>query len=72
MAAKAKTFEERLGELEALVQGMEEGGMTLEKTLKSYEAGIKLSRELEKELDAAEKKMLELKGDKLVPMEDAP
>lgn len=72
MAAKTKTFEERLGELEALVKGMEEGGLSLDRTLKSYEAGMKLAKELSKELDGAEKKMLELKGDKLVQMEDAP
>ena len=72
MAAKTKTFEERLGELEALVKGMEEGGLSLDRTLKSYEAGMKLAKELSNELDGAEKKMLELKGDKLVPMEDAP
>ena len=72
MAGKTKTFEERLGELEALVKGMEEGGLSLDRTLKSYEAGMKLAKELSTELDGAEKKMLALKGDKLVPMEDAP
>ena len=41
-------------------------------TLKSYESGVKLAKELTRELDTAEKKMLELKGDAIVPMEDAP
>lgn len=72
MATKTKSFEERLSALEALVGQMEAGGMALNQTLKSYEEGILLARELTHELDGAEKKMLELKGDKLVPMEDAP
>lgn len=44
-------------QLEALVQKMEEGGMTLEETLKYYENGVKLASELKKELVAAEEKL---------------
>jgi exodeoxyribonuclease VII small subunit len=72
LAAKEKSFEERLAVLETLVKQMEDGGMELSKTLKSYEEGVKLAKELSRDLDAAEKKMLELKGEKPVPMEDAP
>lgn len=36
---------------------MEEGGMTLEETLKHYENGVKLASELKKELVAAEEKL---------------
>lgn len=58
MAAKKKqTFEEKMTQLEALVQKMEEGGMTLEETLKYYENGVKLASELKKELVAAEEKL---------------
>ena len=71
MAAKQKSFEERLAALETLVKQMEEGGLDLKQALKSYETGVALARELTAELDAAEKKMLELKGDKLSPVEDA-
>lgn len=64
MAAKKKqTFEEKMTQLEALVQKMEEGGMTLEETLKHYENGVKLASELKKELVAAEEKLTIL-GDK--------
>ncbi len=66
------TFEEKLSALEALVSQMEDGGMTLQQSLESYERGIALSRELSAELDTAEKKMLELKGGRPEPMEDAP
>lgn len=72
MAAKTKSFEERLEQLETLVNRLEEGGRTLSAALKDYEAGVRLARELNAELDAAEKKMLELRNGETVPMEDAP
>lgn len=72
LAAKTKSFEDRLEQLETLVNRLEEGGRPLAAALKDYEAGIRLGRELNAELDAAEKKMLELKNGQPVPMEDAP
>lgn len=56
-ARKKQTFEEKIEQLEALVSQMEEGGMTLEETLKRYESGVKLAAELKKELAAAEEKL---------------
>ncbi len=72
MAAKTKSFEDRLRELETLVLRLEEGGRPLAAALKDYESGVRLARDLDRELDAAEKKMLELKNGKPEPMEDAP
>ena len=72
MPKKQPTFEDRLTDLEALVRKMEEGAMTLSETLNAYEEGMKLSRVLTRELDAAEKRMLELTGGEVKPMEDAP
>ncbi len=72
MAAKTKSFEDRLQQLEELVSRMEEGGRPLAASLRDYEAGIRLGRELSAELDAAEKKMLELKNGQPAAMEDAP
>jgi exodeoxyribonuclease VII small subunit len=72
LAAKTKSFEDRLEQLETLVTRMEEGGMALSAALKDYEAGVRLVRELNAELDAADKKMLELRSGQPVPMEDAP
>ncbi len=72
MAKKQATFEDRLSELEELIRKMEGGNLPLDETLKSYEAGIRLSKELTAELSAAEKKMLELSGGELKPLEDAP
>lgn len=72
MARKQLTFEDKLLALEALVEKMEGGNLPLEESLKAYEAGIQLSKELSAALTDAEKRMLELSGGNLVPMEDAP
>lgn len=72
MPKKQPTFEEKLLDLEALVRKMEEGSMTLGETLNAYEEGMKLSKALSDELNAAEKRMLELSGGEVRPMEDAP
>ena len=72
MTKKQPSFEERLDELEALVRKMEEGSLPLNETLAAYESGMQLSRILTEELAAAEKRMLELSGGQVKPMEDAP
>lgn len=72
MAKKQQSFEEQLLELEALVRKMEEGAMPLDETLAAYESGMRLSKTLTEALDAAEKRMLELSGGEVKPMEDAP
>ena len=72
MAKKQPSFEEKLLELEALVRKMEEGSMPLSETLAAYEAGMQLSKALTEELSAAEKRMLELSGGQLSPVEDTP
>jgi len=51
------TFEENLGQLDKIVQSLEEGSTTLDESLKAFEAGIKLSRTCHKELNRAEKKI---------------
>lgn len=72
MAAAKKTFDTRLTELEEIIRRMEEGQLSLEEMLKLYEQGMKLHRSLTQELDAAEKRMLELTDTGLTVMEDAP
>jgi exodeoxyribonuclease VII small subunit len=57
MARKKVDFEERLEALEALVEQMEEGDLTLEESLKAFEQGIKLTRECQSALTAAEQKV---------------
>ncbi len=54
---KEKKFEEALERLEKIVKKMEEGDMTLEKSLEAFEEGVKLSRFCSKKLDEAERKV---------------
>lgn len=59
MAAKKKAldFEKSLSELENLVTEMEKGDMSLEDSLKAFEAGIKLTRDCQSRLTEAEQRV---------------
>jgi len=50
-------FEQALKELEALVERMEQGDLTLEDSLKSFERGISLTRRCQQALQDAEQKV---------------
>ncbi len=52
-----KKFEEALKELEEIVRKMESGDLTLEKSLESFEEGVRLSRFCSKRLDEAERRI---------------
>ena len=54
---KSYPFEESLEKLAQLVERMEEGELTLEKSLKSFEEGMKLTRECQQALVKAEQKV---------------
>ena len=67
MASKKKTidFEQSLNALEALVNRMEQGEMTLEESLQAFENGIALTRECQTRLASAElqvNKLIEAQG----------
>jgi exodeoxyribonuclease VII small subunit len=53
----APPFEQALSELEALVESLEHGDMSLEESLKSFERGVELTRACEQSLKAAEQKV---------------
>lgn len=55
-------FEQALAELEALVERMESGELSLEDSLKSFERGIALTRQCQQALTAAEQKVEILTG----------
>ena len=58
--ARKKTaidFEKALQTLESLVENMESGDMTLEKSLQAFEEGIKLTKECQQALKEAEQKV---------------
>lgn len=50
-------FEKDLERLEAIVQALEQGGLSLDDSLKKFEEGIKLAKRCEKALSQAEKRI---------------
>ena len=66
-----KTFEEQMQELEQIVQVLEKGDLSLDDSVKKFEQGIKISKECNKILEEAEKKITILvKQDDEVKEED--
>ncbi len=65
MKEKDLNFEKALADLEAVVDKLEKGGLSLNESLAHFEKGVKLARFLREELDKAEKKIeILLKDDK--------
>lgn len=56
-AEREPGFEEHLAELEALVDTLERGDLTLEQSLAAFERGVQLTRTCQKALDAAEQRV---------------
>jgi len=54
---KTTLFEDSLNELEQLVEQMEQGDISLEESLKSFERGVKLTNICQKALTNAEQKV---------------
>ena len=52
-----KTFESSLKELERIVEQLEAGDLSLERSLELFEQGVRLSRDCQKRLDEAERKV---------------
>jgi len=74
MNAKKKqepSFEEALAELEALVERMEGGELSLEESIKTYERGVALGRSALRALDEAEQRVqiLDENGEQPRPFE---
>lgn len=59
MATRRKTldFETSLEQLEAIVESLEDGNLNLEESLKSFEKGIKITRECQQALKSAEQRV---------------
>ena len=53
-AAKQPSFEAQLAELEAVVERLERGELTLEESVRLFEEGVRLSNSCKKELEEAE------------------
>jgi exodeoxyribonuclease VII small subunit len=52
-----KDFESALSELDAIVKALEEGDLSLEKSLELYERGVQLSRFCHSKLEGAERRI---------------
>ena len=74
-AETEKSFEGSLEELEQIVRQLEAGDLSLDRSLELFEQGVRLSRECQKRLDEAERKVeILLRGNdgayKAVPFEE--
>ena len=54
---RAPDFEKSITELESLVEKLEGGDLSLEESLKAFERGVRLTRECQGALEAAETKV---------------
>jgi exodeoxyribonuclease VII small subunit len=55
--AQAQTFEASLAALEQIVRELEQGELPLERSLELFEQGVRLSRECQERLQAAERRI---------------
>ena len=74
--SKDPGFEERIEALESIIERMEGDDLSLEDAMQAFEQGVKLTREAQKTLDAAEqqvKLLIEENGElREAPFEDGP
>ena len=72
---KAPDFEQALAALEALVEKMEDGDLSLEESLSAFEQGVRLTQECQRELGEAQQRVQVLMQQdgaaRLVPFTDA-
>ena len=64
-AAEAVDLEKSLAELESIVEQLESGELPLDKSLKEFERGVRLSRECQGALKDAEQRVQVLMGGEL-------
>ena len=60
MSAKKKNFEERIEEIDEIIEKLEAGELSLDDSIKEYEKAIKLIKESETLLEAAEVKVMKV------------
>lgn len=61
-AADAPSFEASAERLQTIVEQLESGELPLERSLELFEEGVKVARDAQARLDAAEKRVEELLG----------
>lgn len=69
-SALPQDFETALAQLEELVEQMENGVLSLDQSLASYEKGVELAKICQQRLDVAEQQVKVLQGNLLRPLSD--
>ena len=69
MASKEPSFEDQLTKLQEIVNQLEQGNVPLEEAIEQFQAGIKLSKQLQQKLTSAEKTLGHLFDDNGVEKE---
>lgn len=72
MTKKKQTYEDALAALEAIVDALERGDLSLEDALKRFEEGIRLSKYCAKTLDETEKRITVLLEDETGAAHESP
>lgn len=67
-----KTFEDAMTQLEKIVQSLESGDLPLEKALKKFEEGVRLSKFCFDKLEETEKKITLLTEDQAGNISESP
>ncbi len=60
MAVKKQTYEDKILEIDAIIEKLESGELSLDDSIAEYEKSIKLIRESEKLLEQAEGKVMKV------------
>ena len=60
MAAKKKGFEDKLGEIDQIIEKLEKGELSLEDSIQEYEKAMALIKESEELLEEAEGKIMKV------------
>jgi exonuclease VII small subunit len=60
MAGKKQTYEENIGQIDEILEKLENGELSLEDSINEYEKAIKLIKESEKLLEIGEGKVLKV------------
>lgn len=70
--AKKQTFEAGMSELEALTARLETGDMTLDETMKTYEKGVTLAAQLQRQLEDSRKRIEQIDPEtaEITPLEE--
>lgn len=62
-SSKTKTFEEKMNDLQNIVNNLEQGNVPLEESINQFKEGMKLVNSLQKQLSGAEKTLAKVIDD---------